>query len=161
MIKTEFEVPTLKIRKKGMVDTKALLALIKSWFEEEKYGYNETKYSVSAKALAYKAYGEQEINEYVIHRIDVEVSGNELKAFEQIKNQKRHTVYDGKFEIKIGGKMILDPKKRFAGSKFLQFLQDIYHRFILREKIEEVWLDHLLHKIFQLSQEINSLLEKE
>ena len=52
--------------------------------------------------------------------------------------------------IDLGGTLHLDYRKRFGGNKLVQALQDIYHKYIIRTTIEDVWEDELIIQIIEL-----------
>ncbi len=157
----EYPVPTFKLRKKGTFDLKSLLNGIKRWMRKEYYHYHEPKYAIKPDEVEIAIYGERKLNEYVRYRIEILIKGFDLKQVEVIKEGKKIAMVDGRFFIELGGKMMLDWQRRFGGNKLLQTLQDFYHKRIMKQTIEEVWLDHLLHKVIELEKFIGSKMELE
>lgn len=89
------------------------------------------------------------------------MKAEEISEVEIVKEGQKIKTQKGRIKVTVHGTMNLDWQKRFAGNKFLQYIQDFYHRYIIKEKIEDVWQDHLMLKAVTLKSKIQEKLESE
>ncbi len=157
-VQTEFNLPLTVIKSKGYFIWKDLLMNIKKWFESEYYLFGETKHKYKPDEREVDVIGDRKLNEYVRYKIAVGIKVMGLKDVELIKDGKKITMQEGRVNINIAGTMLLDWQARFKGNKFLQAVQDFYHKYVIKQKIESEWLDHLGFKIYQLTKSINASL---
>lgn len=157
-VQTEFNTPLTMIRTKGFFVWKDLLTTVKGWFDSEYYDFLETKHKYKPEERDVEVVGERKLNDYVKYKIGVSMSVAGLKDVELIREGKKVNVQEGRVTVQISGTMILDWQKRFGGSTFLQAIQDFYHKYIIKQKIESEWFDHLFFKISQLSRTVNKAL---
>jgi len=157
-VQTEFGTPTANIKSKGFFIWKDVLATIKDWLDSEYYDFLETKHKYKPDEREVEIVGERKLNEYVKYKINIALLAQGLKDVEVIKEGKKITMQEGRIKIEVTGNMTLDWQKRFGGNAFLQAVQDFYHKYIIKQKIETEWLDHLLFKIFKLTKVLNEKL---
>ena len=105
--------------------------------------------------------GDRKVNEYVKEIIEVAIRVWEMKDIEIIKDGQKIKTNEGKIAIEIGGNLSLDWQKRFKGNKFLQNLQDFFHKFIIRKDIGDQWEDNLLFKVMELTKLIQEKIGHE
>lgn len=157
-VQTEFNTPLTVIKSKGYFVWKDLLMNVKKWYESEYYDFAETKHKYKPEEREVEVSGDRKLNEYVKYRIKVAMGVSGLKDVELIKEGKKINVQEGRVTVHISGTMFLDWQSRFKGNKFLQAIQDFYHKYIIKQKIESEWLDHLGFKMYQLSKMVNQTL---
>lgn len=157
----EFESPYLIYRHNGFFNFSKLIKMIRSWFLSEFYLFFETKHKYKPEESEVEVYGKRKLNEYVQYIIYVELKAEDVQEVEIIKEGKKIKTQQGRLKVFVHGTMNLDWQKRFAGSKVLQYIQDFYHRYIIKQKIEDVWIDHMMMKMVALKLKIQEALESE
>lgn len=152
----------INIKFTGIFDMNKLLRTISSWYSREYYNFAEKKHKYKVDKREIELHGDRKINEYVRLNIDVSLFAFDLKDVEVMKEGKKLKMQQARLMVEINGIVELDwQQKRFAGSKFLQNLQDWYHKNIIRQTITEEWEDSLYFKMQQLARLINAELEME
>lgn len=158
--------PTVYIKHKGVFNLSEILQGIIGFLEKDafKVHYPKHKYKVpSPKGGEHeiKIYGERKINEYVKFKIDVFMRVFDFKEVEMLKEGKKVMMNTGRIAVEISGSMTLDFENRFGGNKFLQALQDFYHKHIIHRDIGDVWEDDLMLKIVNLGKLIREKCQQE
>ncbi len=152
--KTEYKVDTLKVKYAGFFNFGEVISFIKKWLQEEYYVVLEQKHKYKPKKQEVEFMGFRKLNEYVKYTIEVIVVADEVKEVEVVKEGKKLNMQEGKLLLTLNGTMDLDWQKRFKGQKFLTFIQDFYHKYIIKQKIEDVWMDPFEKKVMQLRDEV-------
>ena len=159
---TTSSIPTSTIKYIGFVDERKLLTTIRAWLIDEGFEFKEPVYKnkVSADGLEVeiKIKGEKKVNSYVKFWIALQIWIREIKEVPIVKDGVQQLAKEGKVWIETSGYLELDWQDRFGGSKFLQALQDIYHKVILMKTIETKWWDTLYYKIYKLNSVIRNTL---
>ena len=127
------------IKHKGLCNISELLDAIKDFIESHKYDFQAPKHKHKGDEMEIEYTGELKANDYVKFKLKVEIKVFEYKKLEIIKQGKKQTTDQARIEITVNAEYELDFAKRFRGSKFLQKLQDFYHKYVLKTTIEEVW----------------------
>lgn len=165
MVVIERSMPTMYIKHKGFLDVSKLVQSIKSWFKENKYTLHFPTHKfagpIGAAEQEIKMYGERKMTEYVKFKITILMRFWDLKEVEVIKDGKKIKACTGRVAIDIDGLMALDYLKRFGGNKLLQSLQDIYHRYIIRTTIENIWDDEIFIHLVGLGKLIREQFQHE
>jgi hypothetical protein len=138
--------PTLYLKHKGVFSHKQLMQSIQNWFTENRYKFNAPKYKVKAEEAEYEIEADREVTEYVKYVIKPHIWIRDLKEVEVIRDGEKKKMDDGYIQIEIAAELQFDWAKRFKGNKFVQWLHDIYQKYIIRQTIKDVWEDDLLLK---------------
>lgn len=135
--------PTTYIKHKGFLDVSKLIQSVRGWFISNRYDFHFSKEKYAGPATSaeqeLELFGEREMTEYVKFKITLLMRIWDLKEVEVVKDGEKIKATTGRIAIELGGELILDYRKRFGGNKFLQGLQDFYHKYIIKATIEEVW----------------------
>jgi len=150
MAELEKKTGVTNIKHKGYIDMASMNRAIRGWFLSEYYRFIESKHKYKAAEREIEMTASRKLNEYVKYKIDVRIRAWDLRDVEIIQNGQKIKTQEGKVSIDIVGTMELDWMKRFGGNRFLQALQDFYHKFIIKREIGIVWIDHLDKKIAAL-----------
>jgi hypothetical protein len=153
--------PTLYFKYKGTFDHKRLVRAIQDWFTENRYKFHASKYKLKADEAEYEAKGEREVTEYVRYVINSHIWIRELKEVEVIKDGEKKKMDEGSIQLELGGELVFDWSKRFRGNKLVQWLHDIYQKYIIRQTVKDVWEDDLLLKQTELLAVIKDVLGAE
>ena len=162
--KTEIDIPTMNVKLKGIFNFAVVMQSIKDWFDDNSYKFEEPTHKWKTGdgiEIDIKIKGDRKINEYVKENIELSVRTWDMKEIEIIKDGQKTKTNEGRIAIEIGGKLNLDWQKRFSGNKFLQNLQDFFHKFIIRKDIGDQWEDNLLFKIIELTKTIQEKIGHE
>ncbi len=157
----EWTTPPLVYKHKGFLNIPELVKFVRGWLSSELYLFFETKHVHKSDEDEIEVYGKRKLNEYVQYTLYVEMKAEEISEVEIVKEGQKIKTQKGRIKVTVHGTMNLDWQKRFAGNKFLQYIQDFYHRYIIKEKIEDVWQDHLMLKAVTLKSKIQEKLESE
>lgn len=164
MVVKKSDLPLTYVKWRGLFNYSELLQAIKSWFKSYDYHFEEPTHkwkTGDGYEAEIKFKGNRKVNEYVKYYLEVFLRTWDMKEVEVVKDGQKFKMYDGKVAIEISGKVEFDWQKRFGGNKFLQHLQDFFHKFIIRQDINEKWEDELLFKMMNLTKVIKEKLGHE
>ena len=153
----------IEIRYKGVYDYDGLYKLIRSWLDERRYDFMETKYKDKVSGpfgneVEINMDPELKVDEFVKFHIKVRTHFWDVKEFEAELHGKKRPVCKGKFWIRLTGEVELDWQNKFKNyGKLLDWL--INH--ILRRYYEVKYYDVLTYDLFNLETEIKKFLRME
>jgi hypothetical protein len=157
--------PQINIKHKGIFDLSEILQGIKGWFEGEYFKVHYPKHKLKQPAGGWEhemeIYGERKMNEYVKFKITLFIRLYDIKDVEIIKDGKKIKTNSGRITVDISGEIELDFENRFGGSKFLQALQDFYHKYIIKQDIGDYWEDDIMLKMVNLGKLIREKCQQE
>jgi hypothetical protein len=78
-----------------------------------------------------------------------------------VQDGEKKKLQEGYIQLDVSGRIEFDWSKRFGGSKFAQWLQDFYLKYVLRQTIKDVYEDDLILKQQELISKIKELLGTE
>ena len=105
--------------------------------------------------------GWRKLNEYSKFEINLFLYVLDIKDVEVIKEGKKQKLKHVRILIEITPSVDVDYTKRFQGSKFLQGLQDFFHKYIIKEDINTVLEDQLWYRALKLQKVIKEYLDFE
>ncbi|MEM4253781.1 MAG: hypothetical protein QXR48_00115 [Candidatus Woesearchaeota archaeon] len=150
--------PTLYLKHRGVFSKKELMDAIQKWFTDNRYKFHAPKYKLKADEAEYEIKAEREITEYVRYVIEPHIWIRDLKEVEVIRDGEKKKMDEGSIQLELGAYLEFDWAKRFKGNKFVQWLHDIYQKYIIRQTIKDVWEDDLLLKQTELLAVIKGVL---
>ncbi len=150
--------PTMYLKHRGMFDHQKLVHGIQDWFVDNGYKFHAPKYKVKASEAEYDIECEREISEYVMYKIGIHMWIYDLKDVDVVQDGEKKKMNEGYLNLDVTGRIEFDWSKRFGGSKFMQWLQDIYHKYVLKQTISDVYEDDLILKMQELVATIKGLL---
>ncbi len=145
----------------GVFKLKDVLSLIRSFLSQEGYDVIELKHKIKNKSEGTE--GEIDLdcdykmNHYVKFKIGVSLKISDMVDVEVNKVKMQQ----GQLNIKLSGAVELDYDSRFDKNKFLVFLQEIYHKFIMKQTIDNVYWDTVHTTMFRLQRAIRDQLQFE
>ena len=161
MAETSYSLPTLYLKHRGLFNHSAFVQAIQQWYIDNGYKYTPGKFKLKANEAEYEAEGERDIHEYVKFKVGIHVWIRDIADVDVVKDGEKKKMQDGYLQIEVMGEINMDPNKRFAGSKFLQRLQDFYHKYVIKQTINDVWEDDLFLKMNELMGTIKNVLGTE
>lgn len=160
-VKTRYDIDKLRIRYKGVFSFEELLSFFRSWLKDNNFFILEPKYKYRPKEQEVKLTGILKRNEYVMYTVEVTLKTEDVQDIELVKEGKKLNMQEGKLSIIFEGRMELDWQKRFQGNKLLIALQDFFHKYIIKKKIEEEWMDWFDKRFRQFRNEVEAKVFKE
>ena len=149
----------------GTFDLSALLSDTKKWLEDNNFSFGEPKYKHkigdTGAEIEIEWDANMKINYYVKENVFVFMKFTDIKDVDVLQEGEKVTLQQGRALIEVKGRLDLDYQKRFAGNKFLQELQDILHKYILKKTIAVKWVDRLYKKVYNFNRFIRQKIGME
>lgn len=149
----------------GPFNLKQLLSSIRGWIQDAGYEVIEPSYKHKVGGegaeLEIKMEGERKQTHYAKFKITVELKISDMKDVEVVRDGEKVKMQHGRIQATLAGNVELDFQKRFEGNKFLEGLRDFYHKYIIKETIENVYWDNVHTTIFKLQRFIRDSLQFE
>ncbi len=161
MAKKDVPFPTIFIKHKGYFSFSKLMQDMKQWYDENYYEFHVNKHKHKATEEEIGCYGERKVNDYLRYKLEIDMRVWELKEVEIVQDGKTVKKNYGRVGIHFKPSYTLDYEERFGKSKFLQAVQDFYHKYIIKRKIEDYWEDELFMQAGDLIRVIKTALEYE
>lgn len=162
---SKHDMPNTIVKHKGLMNFPKVIESVRSWLVDEGYTVDEAKHKVK-KDPAGSEYeiefaADRKINEYVKYYFKVVIRAWGVRTVEITKEGQKTKTFDGRVHVEVFPQYELDWQGRFGGSKFLQGLQDFYHKYIIYRDINDEWEDNLLLKSVQLIRSIREVFGHE
>ena len=161
MVKKDTSFPPILIKHKGYFVLSKLLQDIKKWLEDNHYEFHIPKHKHKASEEEVGVFGVRKINDYVMFKLAVEMRIWEFKEVEVVQDGKTVKKNYGRVALNFIPSYSLDYENRFGRSKFMKAVQDFYHKYIIKRKIEDYWEDELFAQAGGLIHVIKNDLEYE
>ena len=153
--------PTIFVKHKGNFDFDMVCQKIKSWYDGKGYEFHAAKHKHKLGEEELKYHGELKATGYIRFFIHLLIRIREMKDVEIIKDGQKTRMQNGLIAFDIVPSYELDYENRFGGNKWLKAIQDFYHKYVIKRKIEDYWEDELALHANELIQVIKSSLEYE
>jgi hypothetical protein len=157
----EVKFPIIFVRHRGNFDFDKICQNIKSWYDDNGYEFHSTKHKHKVAEEDLKYHGERKITGYIKFYIHLFIRTREMKTVEVIKDGQKVQVQTGLITFDIVPSYKLDYDNRFGKNKWLRAIQDFYHKYVIKRKIEDYWEDELLLQASGLVNVIKASLEYE
>jgi len=151
-----------KVDHSGIFDFPAFYAYAHAWLKEHGYAISEGKYAENVSgnerdiAIEWKA--TKDFSDYFraevivktvvkgMSEVDVEIEGVEKK------------MNKGQVGVELTGNLIKDPTSKWESSTFQRFWRDVYNKYIIPSRIEEMG-DKVNGDVVNLKEEMKAFLE--
>lgn len=143
-------VPGPRIQFRGVWSMEQLLKFYQKWFTAEYYNFFEKVHKYKPDEQEVELFANRKYNEYVRFNMYVEIHTYHTEKAEIIMKGKKIPALNGVMRIEIRGEVELDWQNRFGGNKFLKRMQELYHTYIIKQTIEQIWDDHMEGKVAEL-----------
>lgn len=153
--------PDIFIKHRGNFDFDKVCQDIKSWCDNEGYEFHATKHKHKKGEEELKFRGERNITGYIKFYIHLLIRIREMKDVEVIKDGNKVKMQNGLIAFNITPAYKLDYENRFGKNKWLIAIQDFYHKYIIKRKLEDYWEDELFIQASDLIRVIKASLEYE
>lgn len=161
MAKKDVSFPVIFIKHKGYFSFSKLMQDIKKWYEDNHYEFHVTKHKHKSSEEEIGCYGARKVTGYIMFKLEIDMRIWEFKEVEVVQDGKTVKKNYGRVAINFKPGYSLDYENRFGGSKWLQALQNFYHNYIVKRRIEDYWEDELFMQAGGLMSVIKSDLEYE
>jgi hypothetical protein len=157
---------TLEIRYNGIYDLDGLYRMIREWLYARRYDYMEgiNKDKTAGpfgNEVEWEMYPEIKIDEFIKYKIEIKTKFYDVKEFEAVIDGQKKKVNNGKFWIKINGKVEFDYRDKFEKKPLHRHMREFLIKKLFKRYYEIRHVDHLTHEIFRLHAEIKKFLKME
>jgi hypothetical protein len=166
MVSDRHEAPPAVIKYRGVFDFEGMLRLIYDWMIHDDFEVHEKKYKhkipdVRGAEQELTMSGWRRVNAYVKFHVDADMHLWEMKEVDVVRSGIKKKLVQARMRLILAPTVELDYTNRFAGSAFLQSLQDFYHKFIIKQDIQNYWEDELYYRTYKLHRLIKEFLDME
>jgi hypothetical protein len=113
-----------------------------SWLKDEDYGVAEEKYtekvSGNERDISIEWKVTKQISDYLKTGWKIEFEVEKLTDVEVEIDGKKKKMNKGKVNIEIKAAIFKDPESKWESSPFNRFLRDIYNKYIIPKRLEDV-----------------------
>jgi hypothetical protein len=154
------------IKYRGIFDIEGLFKKTYDWMIHQGYEVYEKKYKHKVPDPRgaedeVTLSGYRKVNGYVRFTLDVDFHIWDMRYVDVVKEGAKKKMVTARIKILFQPTVQLDYSNRFAGSKFLLALQDFYHKFIIRQDIQNYWEDEIWYRTLKLQRVIKDFLDME
>jgi len=158
------EIPVATVRYRGLFDFSGLYNSMADWFKHYRYVLHEEMYkhkvpSPSGAEQELSWWAEEEVNEFIKFRMEVEFHLWDMTEIEVVKDGKKKQLTNARIEIKLKAVLIHDWQDRFEQSKFTRMLRSLYWSVIYRREATGFWTDMIYYRTLGLQAHIKQYLD--
>ena len=151
-----------ELKNKGIFDFSGLYNYAYEYFRTEGYGVNEDEYAEKiageCRDVKVKWKATKGVSDYFKFEIKFEIGIRGMSDVEvEIDGQKKQ-MNKGEIKFKIEGFLVKDPKSKWENSAFERFLRDVYNKYIVPNRVDDME-DILLGDIRSLKDELKALMD--
>lgn len=166
MVSVARRMPVAILKYRGIFDYDGLLRLIYDWMIHQDYEAHESKYKHKVPdprgaEQEITLRGWRRVNGYVKFHIEVDIHAYDIKDVDIVKDGMKKSLVQGRIRLMFTGRVELDYTNRFSGSMLMQSLQDFYHKFVIRQEIQNYWEDELYYRIYKLHGKVKEFMDME
>ena len=156
------EVIKEKIAHSGVFNFSDFYKYAHSWLKNEDYGVAEEKYaekvSGNARDISNEWKVSKQISDYLKTGWKVEFDVEGLTDVEVEIDGKKRKMNKGKVTVEVKAAVFKDPESKWESSPFNRFIRDIYNKYIIPKRLEDV-KDRIISDVQEYKEELKSFLE--
>jgi len=126
----------------GIFDFSEFYSFAHSWLKDEDYNVMEEKYSENVSGNSRAIYIEwkatKQFSDYFKVEIKIKFDIKGLIDVEVETDGKKKKMNKGKISFETKGNMLKDPESKWEGSAFYRFLREVYNKYIIPSRIDDV-----------------------
>lgn len=153
----------ITIKYKGVFDFGALYKMVRSWFAEREFDFEEGRYKHKEKDVGAEIelnwFAYRNVTEFFQERMFVHFHLWDVKEVEIIKKGKKKKVFKGRMMIEFQGIIDLDYNNQFEGSFVKEKWRNFLVHHIYRREIDTIWGDRLWYVVHKLQQRAKLFLQ--
>ncbi|HII17360.1 TPA: hypothetical protein HA361_05600 [Candidatus Woesearchaeota archaeon] len=156
-------VPVVYIRYKGVWDMEDLYQQMVDWFRQRKYHFYEKIYkhkhpSPFGIERQYVWAAHRHEDDYLSFHISIYFHTYDAHDVEVLmKDGSTRAFTKGRIWMEFTGKMEYDDEKRWEERAFYYSLRNVYNKYVIKKKKEQLWWDQLwyreIHQLYNLVQQ--------
>lgn len=160
-----------RVKHRGFFDFQDIVKTIQTFLKQRMYlAYDWPAYKYKIPSPGGAEYeiiveGSKKVTEYVKFKLEIFLRVFDMREVEIVRDGEKIKTNEGKVHIEIFADKALDWQKRFEGKgkwgKFLEWLKDVYEKYIIRYKISDYYDDLLYMDALDLKNELQSVLGQE
>jgi hypothetical protein len=154
------------IKYRGLFDMQELMKRINDWLVDDFYTVWEDTYKHKVpdprgawEEITFKSW--KRITEYVKYWIRIEFRTWDQKEVEVVREGVKKQAVQARIEIILRPTVEFDWQNRFKGNRFMQGLQDFYHKYIIKRDMQDYHEDALYYRTYKLHRDIKEFLDME
>jgi hypothetical protein len=158
--------PIQTLKYKGIFDYPGLLKLVWTWGNRQGFEMHEvkSKHKVPDARGAEQEHtllGWRKVNAYLKLWFKFSTRAEYLKDVDVVVDGQKKRLTQGKIRMRFSGHLEMDYNNRFGTSPFMEALRAFYHKFIIRQTIQNIWEDMLYYRLYKLNHKIKQHLDME
>ncbi len=156
----------IMIRYGGIFDFNGLYNLMVKWFKDRGYWFHEKAYkhkvpSPKGAEQEISWMAEREVTEYYKYVVNIYFHLWDIAEVEVERKGEKKRLTSARMEIIMNCSVEIDYEKRFTKTRFWRLVIDWYHKYVMRKEIEDIWLDTLYHRLYNLQNLVKEYLDME
>ena len=146
--------PPINLRYTGLYDFDAIYSAMIDWAKNYGYYFHENTYkhkvpSASGAEQEWLWIMEKKVNEFIQYTIKIKAhSWDMTEVSVDVEGKKKH-LSTGRIYFVISGRVDWDWQKSFRGSKFRQWMGDVWTKLYFKD-LDNVYTDPLYYRMFNL-----------
>ncbi len=151
------------VKYKGLVDLLGLYKMIKKWFDDRGFYFEEKMYKYRpgegmGARIQINVQGWIKMTDYIKHQIELEIYVFDVQEVPVEKDGQKETWYSCRLYVNIDGKIEADWEGRWETSESKEGLRKFHNRFLFYHDFLLVHWDKLNYKTLILHNEIKKFL---
>lgn len=151
-----------KISHSGVFNFSDFYKYAHSWLNEEDYGVAEEKYSEkvsgNSRDITIEWKATKQVSDYLKMGWKIEFDVEGLTDVEVEIDGKKKKMNKGKVTVDIKAALFKDPESKWESSPFNRFLRDVYNKYIIPKRLENVQ-DRIITDVQDFKEELKAFLE--
>lgn len=156
------EVIKEKLSHSGVFNFSDFYSYAHSWLKDEDYGVSEGKYaekiSGNNRNISIEWTASKQVSDYFKVSWKIEIEVEDLVDVEVEIDGKKKKMNKGKISFEIKAALFKDPESKWESSPFNRFLRDIYNKYIIPKRLEDVQ-GRIISDVQEYKETLKSFLE--
>ena len=156
----------LHIKKHGIFDMDKLYKFVYAWLDDRKYFFHEKLYKhkpgfIKGNEVELEIESFRKVTGYVKYNIDITFHLWDVVDVDVIKHGKKQKMSQARMDITLNGYITTDYEENWEKKKLYKIMNDIYEKYIIKRKIEDIWMIELYKEAYDLHEKIKAIAEQE
>ena len=151
-----------KVENSGLFNFSSLYSYLYNWLDNKKYVVAEKEYiesvSGNARTVFFKWEAKRIISYYFKSEFEVEVTITNLVEVEVEVDGERKKMNKGRMVMEVKSIIVRDPEGKWDASPLYRFLRDIYNKYIIPGRVDNVKMD-IAAEAIALKEDAKAFLE--
>ncbi len=151
-----------KVDFSGIFDFSGFYFFAHTWFKDEGYGVDETKYSEkvsgNSKDIIIEWRVTKTLSDYFKITYKIKFIVEKLTDVEVEIDGKKKNMNKGKIEVEVKGALMRDPESKWDKTPMMRMWRDIYSKYIIPGRIDQ-WRNEVRDDAQRFKEELKAYLE--